>query len=311
MRYVILLLMASMAFAFDDPWKKGTGFDDPFKAQSPQTFQQPQTPQQPQTSQQPQTQPRTPQVPPKTMPESPAMPPDVKVPDQNVTIYGGKINGSAKELEKTLGGMGFYHLGKCGNGNLWVLDPLNACMGVVVNERNNKIAGASTWLSQKCVERQPMLYASIAGAINNDSTRDASGWNQVVGDAPQAGPCAQASRTQNGPAFLGFFSAGSMPAMVDAAMAAMKGYAEKVMPDGREYKVGQSTVFYQFCRYDHKPVVFRVHINDDHMRDLVERMNVLREDIVFSEARITTRFENGKAVEMEYRFLQPCGANRT
>ena len=335
--------------AWEDPWNKGKGFDDPFQKDAQEApAKQPETPSKAPAAPSPApNKPKStygqeiPSLPGQVKPEERRNPltqpgqqslPGQQTPSYNnepditsqnrsqiySTAFGIPVGSKMEEAVAQLGLNGLVDMGECNGGQLWVQDPANFCVAVTIGGKQT-VTGATTFVSKKCVEANPLLYAVHKGFVMEDSKEFREGWEKTVGTAPKVASCMRqtgALADAWAPSFLGLIHSNSQPEAVDAVMVKMGGKIDRTFANGRKYSLKGCTIWYEFCKFDGKPVEISIDIatKDKDLLRRIKQMNISKDVMNFEGIDIVTAFsKNGSPSKIEYKFRNnksKCDSNK-
>lgn len=332
-----MILLSGTAFAagFDDPWNDKTeGFDDPWKEQgnenpykdsesAEQPVQQPQTQQQqPQT-----TVPRNQGMP--KMPSAPSMPkfsqgPNVRqgamsnaLPDAAKKLYnqenrpapgiipqGQGAGADMNSVKRSLIGSGFTYGGKCGDGDIYFIEPALSCAAVAVRGDSRGLVGAGTWVSQKCYEKNPFVFG-IAMDFASKGKKTGGGWENTVNYNGFMG-CVEQGGTghiTDLPPFLGLVRPTMTKEVVDALLVKDGAKVVRTYKNGVEYQHLGATIFHEFCVGDGRMIrlALRVDKENPELRRRLDDMDLIKSGARYGDVLVRTESSRGAVTKIQWQ----------
>jgi hypothetical protein len=206
-----------------------------------------------------------------------------------------------------LGSLGFTGMGRCPDGSLlYVIDPVNICVAVNLYG-TDKVEGASTFLSKRCLALSPS-YQAMRKALFGNAEPGPGGWEKTTGTASPVSMCLRDFGPAPGseaPKFIGFLNASSTPDGVDAYVAGMGGTMEKKWSDGRRYAFPGGTVEYRFCPGTGRPVLYEAKVDKPGsvLAGLAAKARVMREDALFTDMRVKAKFDDKGLVDLRFEYF--------
>lgn len=319
-----LFFMPGTLFAadFSDPWNdKDAGFDDPWKENGSQPNDSPKEESQVSEPVQPVPKPDSgKQMNPAGMPKMPKMPGNSAIstpgmqkntlPDSAKQLYNQKTvqnpgitpQGHApgtdmNSVKASLMASGFSYGGKCGDGDIYFVEPALACAAVAVRGDSRGLVGAATWVSEKCYEKNPLLFNAFA-SFASKGKKAGGGWeNNVNYNGFKA--CVERGGTGNPtdiPPFLGFIRPNMTREVVDALLTGKGAKATKRYNNGVEYQYLGATVFHEFCIHNGKTIrlALRVDRENPELRNLLDDMDLISPRAKYGD--VLVRMETSKGV---------------
>lgn len=277
-----MLSLTVRAEGWENPWDKGTGFDDPFKSNISKS--KPDEPVKTQPVQKPQS------VPPsaKSYPAEKAggmKSMDTLIEDDKtyenysmpeyLTPLGFEKGGDMGKARAKILASGFVSGGLCGKGEVFFREPENQCAGIVLMGEKT-ITGASTFISRNCLKDDP-TYEFLADFARKGQEYT-EGWEISKGNAQGAKNCMRTLPVLSGgtPKFLGVITETMSKDMVEMILKEMGATLIKRFDNGNQYRLEDSIINHEFCIPTGSLVAMSVIVgkNSPTVRKLVDKMNI-------------------------------------
>lgn len=343
--FLCLFFLTSPVFAagFQNPWEEGqkNKFVNPWEKQK-QTNQQSNQQQKQQLKQQPKTQKensvpkipnqidkntKIPSLPGQTVPQQKtasqqkqaktsslektpgkSKTKEISIPD-TLTPFGIEIGDKWHDARSGIGSMSFYSLGNCGDGELFIDDPLKMCAMFLLSGKSKKlVSGGSFVIDKRCLDNTK--YANWASwALNKEGTETAE-YIEYSKNSASAMSCPNKNPTvssKNLPKFLGFITHKMDRNMVGEAIKILGGKKTKEFSNGDSYDLNGTDIVAEFChgKGDMLSIALRVNKPDSKVQQLIDMTNIERNTVIFDNAIIRTkRDKDGNITHMEFAFTE-------
>lgn len=305
----------SFSAGFDDPWSKGSGFDNPWESQSARPEPEKPKPEKQekkrpvkQDSRQPTGNsfpngvnpmpPAIPSAPPvpsgaenggsNRQPASAALP-DSSNPDYNkppvVSVKKSMTplgHGAADDMTDVKGGLmmsNFTYGGKCGDGDIYFLEPALACVAIAIRGGSNGLAGSATWVSSDCYEKNPALLTPYMNYARQGK-KYKTGWENNVnynGFMQCVEKGGVGTLTDLEP-FLGMIHPFMPMEVVNALLMDSGAKIVKRYKNGIQYDYLGASVFCEYCMANGRIIRIGLQVNSENpeIREKIKKMNLLK-----------------------------------
>lgn len=160
--------------------------------------------------------------------------------------------------------MGLKEGGKCGNGTVYFIDPVNACVAIGVRGGARGLEGAATWVSKKCLEANPAAYMIYAGFASKGEEKG-GGWENNI-NFPGFQECVRRSAVAgigDLPRFLGVIHPFMPKDFLEGELLDIGAKPVKKYKNGMQYQYGGASIFYEYCPNDGKMISLGLRVDKE------------------------------------------------
>lgn len=191
--------------------------------------------------------------------------------------------------------------GRCQDGEVFFADPKNGCMAILVRGQaelagrpDEKVTGASVWLSKQCMKDDPHYVAVKDVLASSGAKEQLDGW--LLGSP--IGACVQPQgkfSNKEIPPFLGRIGMGLDAGMANAMLSVM-GKRVKEFSNGYQYDFEGNPVYLEFCPETKRIVSLSIEVRKrtEKLKNILAKMGIKRDRIEFEDVTIeSARDKNG------------------
>lgn len=326
--FVMFGFNTAFSAGFEDPWEKGSGFDNPFGNEEPKKKESVKQPAEQKKSSSeksilpaqqkpdmppPVTAPNQPQFPEQPMQkqnpaqrqDNPAIPrkPDASNPIYNqktnsgqtqslLTPFGNTASDNMEDVKSSLMAANFKHGGKCGDGDIYFIEPALSCAAVAVRGGGKGLVGAGTWVSRDCYKKNPLIFGMSAD-FAKQGKEYAEGWENSF-NYPGFLSCVSKGgigTLADIEPFLGIVRPEMTKDVVDALLVSNGAKMVKRYKNGMQYNYLGSNIFFEYCANNGKMIMIGLQVENDNpeLRQKINDMNLLKSGAQYSD--VVVRFE--------------------